>query len=328
MADDAAERVRREFVGKAPELRRTLVAELSGLLDKCSALAPDELTVLHHVLAYAGYSLDGGLYIPAFAALWGGEESYFPAVHLPAERARAAAVILRRRGVLRDLKWTPRAENASHTEGIFLEADVLRELAAKPTSASASAPTPSAPAVAAPEPATTLRRVILYIAASVDGFIAKRGGDIGFLSQVESPGEDYGYVELTRSVDTVIMGRKTYDKAKKFSVFPHESRRTIVLSRKKKGKAAGVEFRSGDFSKLIAKLRKEPGGDIFVDGGAETVHALLKKDLIDVLVVSTVPVLLGGGIPLFKPGRPELRLKLVFSRSYPTGLVQSRYERV
>ena len=316
MADEASERARREFVGKAPELRRTLVAELSGLLERCAALSADEVAVLRHVFAYAGYSLDGGLYVPAFAALWGGEPSYFPAVHLPEDRTRAAAVILRRRGVLRDLKWSPRAEGAAHTEGIFVEADVVRERARAP----------AAPPVA-PAPAAASRRVILYIAASLDGYIAKRGGDIGFLSRVESPEEDYGYVEFARSVDTVIMGRKTYDKAKKFPVFPHEGRRVIVLSRKKKGKAAGVEFRSGDLSKLIAKLRAEPGRDVFVDGGAETVHALLKKNLIDVLVVSIVPVLLGGGIPLFKPGRPELLLKLVSSRSFPTGLVQSRYER-
>lgn len=321
MADEPSERARREFVGKAPELRRALVAELSGVLDRCASLSADELAVLRHVLAYAGYSLDGGLYVPAFSALWGGEPSYFPAVHLDADRVRAAAVILRRRGVLRDLKWTPRAESASHTEGIILEAGVLRELAGKPV----EAPAPPPPA-AQPEPAAP-RRVVLYIAASVDGYIAKRGGDIGFLKQVESPGEDYGYVEFARGVDTVIMGRKTYDKAKKFAVFPHEGRRVIVLSRKKKGKDARAEFRSGDLSKLIAKLKNEPGRDVFVDGGAEAVHSLLKKDLIDVLIVSTIPVLLGGGVPLFKSGRPERRLKLVSSRAFPTGLVQSRYER-
>ncbi|MFI5344993.1 MAG: hypothetical protein ACHQ51_01340 [Elusimicrobiota bacterium] len=127
MADDAAERARREFVGRAPELRRALVAELSALISRAATLTSDEAVVLHHVLAYAGYSLDGGLYIPSYAVLWGGEYSYIPAVHLPAERVRAAALTLRRRGVLREIHRTPDG-TVGHTDGVFLEAGVLRAL--------------------------------------------------------------------------------------------------------------------------------------------------------------------------------------------------------
>jgi dihydrofolate reductase len=156
MAEDAFERVRRDFLGRAPELRKTLVAELGGLLDRCAVLSQDEADVLRHVFAYAGYSLDGGLYIPAFAVLWGGEESYFPAVGLPAPRVRAAAEALRRRGVLRDVKWTARTAAASHTEGVFVEAPVLRELAA---------------GKAAPAPAAAQRRLIVCAAASLDGYV-------------------------------------------------------------------------------------------------------------------------------------------------------------
>ena len=130
MADDASERARREFVGRAPELRKALVAELAALLDGNPALSPDESAVLHHVLAFAGYSLDGGLYIPAFAALWGEEASYFPAVHLPAARVRAASALLRRRGILSAVGVAPHA--TAHTEGVFLMAEVLRGLAAPP----------------------------------------------------------------------------------------------------------------------------------------------------------------------------------------------------
>jgi dihydrofolate reductase len=307
MADDV-ERARNEFVGRAPELRRALVAELSALISRAATLTSDEASILHHVLAYAGYSLDGGLYIPAFAVLWGGEDSYIPAVHLPAERVRAAASTLRRRGILRDIRWNP-GEASGHTDGVFVEADALRALAGRT------------------EPASK-RRVILYIAASVDGFIAKTDGDIAWLSQVDAPPEDYGYAEFVKTVDTVIMGRKTYDKVLGFGAeFPHKDRKVFVLSRKKKGADANVTFASGDPAKLIARLRKQEGKDIFCDGGAQVVHALLKKDLIDVLVVSLIPVLLGDGIPLFKKGRPERRLKLIESRSFPTGLVQLRYER-
>lgn len=298
MAEDAAARARSEFVARAPELRKALVAELGELLAAAAGLTPDEDAVLRHVLAYAGYSLDGTLYLPGLPVLWGGEESYIPAVRLPADRARAAAVTLRRRGVLRE----------THAGAV-----VSREALA---------------ALAAVRPAAARRRVILYIAASLDGYIAKRDGDIGFLSQVEAPPEDYGYAEFVKTVDAVVMGRKTYDKVLTFGPeFPHKDRKTYVLSRKRKGSDANVEFYAGDPAKLIARLRTQDGKDIFCDGGAQVVHALLKKDLIDVLVLSLVPVLLGDGLPLFRRGRPDKRLTLVESRAFPTGLVQLRYER-
>ncbi|MDE2510908.1 MAG: dihydrofolate reductase family protein [Elusimicrobia bacterium] len=256
MAEDAAERARRDFVGRAPELRRALVAELSGFIDRAGTLTPDEAAVLRHVLAYAGYSADGGLYVPAFAVLWGGEPSYIPPVHLPAERTRAAAVTLRRRGVLRDIRWTP-AEASGHTDGVFVESGALRALAEKA------------------EPAMK-RRVILCVAASLDGYVVDRD------PSVES--------ELARDCDR-------------------------------------VELPRGNPSKRLARLREQAGKDILCGGGGPAVHALLKKDLVDVLVVSLIPVLLGAGTPLFKKGRPERRLKLIESRSFPTGLVLLRYER-
>lgn len=293
MADDAASRARSEFVARAPGLRRELVAELGELLARASALTPDEAVVLRHVLAYAGYSLEGTLYLPALSVLWGGEDSYIPAVHLPVDRARAAAATLRRRGVLRE----------THS-GVVVERAALAALPA------------------------AVRRVILYIAASLDGYIAEPDGGVGWLSQVEAPPEDYGYAEFVKTVDAVVMGRKTYDRVLTFGPeFPHKGRKTYVLSRTKKGSDANAEFFSGDPAKLIARLRRQEGKDIFCDGGAQVVHALLKNDLIDVLVASLIPVLLGDGIPLFKRGRPERRLKLIESRAFPTGLVQLRYER-
>lgn len=85
-----------------PELRAALVAELSRLIERASALTPDETVVLLHLLAYAGFSGDGVLVVPELSALWGGADSYIPAAHLPPDRARAAVKILRRRGVLKD----------------------------------------------------------------------------------------------------------------------------------------------------------------------------------------------------------------------------------
>ena len=117
MADEA-ERRRREFVARAPELRAAAVAELRELTERASSLSADEIAVLRHIGARAGYALDG-FHIPEFAALWGrAGDSYFPAVLLPAARVSAAAHFLRRRGVLR-----------AEGDGVFLDIEPLRALA-------------------------------------------------------------------------------------------------------------------------------------------------------------------------------------------------------
>jgi len=85
-----------------PELRAALVAELTSLIERAPALTPDEIVVLHHLLAYAGFSGEGVLVIPELSALWGGADSYIPKAHLPSDQTRAAVKILRRRGVLKD----------------------------------------------------------------------------------------------------------------------------------------------------------------------------------------------------------------------------------
>lgn len=288
---------RRDFQRRAPELRAALVEDLSACLDRAATLSCDETGVLRHLLSFAGYSWAGSFFIPVLSSLWGEEASYVPAVALPASRARAAVVTLRRRGILRD----------AEAGGVILVSDALR-------------------ALAKPAPAA-VRRVVVYIAASLDGYIAKKDGDISFLSSVETPGEDYGYAEFIKGVDAVLMGRKTYDKLLSMSVpFPHSGRKCYVASRKRKGSDGRVEY-VRDPAKLIGKLRKAPGKDIFCDGGADLINALLKKDLVDVLVLSVIPVLLGDGIPLFKRGRPEKRLRLVDSRSFPSGVAQLRYSR-
>lgn len=85
-----------------PELRAALVVELTGLIERAAALTPDEIVVLLHLLAYAGFSGEGVLVVPELSALWGGADSYIPKAHLPPDQTRAAVKILRRRGVLKD----------------------------------------------------------------------------------------------------------------------------------------------------------------------------------------------------------------------------------
>ncbi len=170
------------------------------------------------------------------------------------------------------------------------------------------------------------RQVVLYIAMSLDGYIAAENDDISFLSVVESPPEDYGYNDFIKTVDTVIMGRKTYDKVLSFGIdFPHRGRQCYVLSRSKTGADENVEYYNGDVETLLQKIRQTDGANIFIDGGAELVFALQQRNLIDQFIISVIPIFVGGGISLFKAGRPSQNLKLKRSVTFPSGLVQLWY---
>lgn len=170
-------------------------------------------------------------------------------------------------------------------------------------------------------------KVILYIAMSLDGYIAKEDGDITWLSMVDTPGEDYGYSAFIKDVGTIIMGRKTYEKVLSIgSEYLHRDKTGYVLSSSRTGTEENMTFYSGDLSELIANTKLEGKGHIFIDGGAEVVHAMLAQRLIEECVISIIPVLLGEGIRLFRDGYPETKLKLLSSEAFASGLVQLRYE--
>jgi dihydrofolate reductase len=171
------------------------------------------------------------------------------------------------------------------------------------------------------------RKVILYIAISVDGYIAKPNDDLDFLSIVEQEGEDYGYVDFINTIDTVILGRKTYDWVlSKVQEFPHSDKETYVITRTPRQNIGNIKFYSGNLKELVLKLKQVDGQNIFVDGGAEIVNALLQENLIDEFYISIIPILVGTGIRLFKDGRSEQQLKLVESKHFDTGLVQLHYK--
>jgi len=173
------------------------------------------------------------------------------------------------------------------------------------------------------------RKVILYIATSLDGYIAKPNDDLGFLSIVEEPDQDYGYADFIKTVDTVIIGRKTYDKVLSMGVdFPHSDKDTYILTRTPRPQVGSLKFYTDDLKSLIHKLKSEPGKNIFCDGGSEVVNELLQDELIDEFIISVIPILLGNGTKLFKDGRPETRLKLLSVRSFDKGLTQLHYKRL
>jgi dihydrofolate reductase len=172
------------------------------------------------------------------------------------------------------------------------------------------------------------RPVILYIAMSLDGYIAKPNDDLQFLEIVHQEGEDYGYNEFVSGVDTVILGRKTYDWVTRQFEFPHKEKDAYIITRTDRPSQGRTVFYTGNLTNLIGALKKKSGKSIFCDGGAEVVTELLKHDLIDEFIISVIPILVGNGTRLFKDGRPEQKLKLVKSTSYESGLTQLHYKRL
>lgn len=173
------------------------------------------------------------------------------------------------------------------------------------------------------------RKVILYIAQSLDGFIARADDDISWLSLVERENEDYGYEAFIETVDTVFMGRRTYEKVLSFDMdFHHKDRKCYVLSRSKSGADMHATFYNGDLGALVCRLKAEPGKHIFVDGGAQVVKAFREESLIDEYVISIIPIMLGNGIRLFKDIALENKVELVDHKVYASGLVQLKYRRI
>lgn len=175
---------------------------------------------------------------------------------------------------------------------------------------------------------TTDRKVILYIAMSLDGYIAKLDDDLTFLSIVEQEGQDYGYANFIETVDAVIVGRKTYDKVISMGYdFPHSDKDAYVITRTERPAIGNIKFYKDSLKDLVTALKRKEGKNIFVDGGAETVNELLKDNLIDEFYISVIPVLLGDGVSLFKKGRQEQALELVHTSHFEKGLVQLHYVR-
>ena len=170
------------------------------------------------------------------------------------------------------------------------------------------------------------RKLVLYIAMSLDGFIAKKDDNIDFLSIVETPNEDFGYSDFLQNIDTVIWGRKTFDKVLSFgNGVPHKNKKVFVVSKTRKGKIENAEY-IDDVVNLVTTLKQMEGKDIYCDGGAEIVYELMNKQLFDRIIVSIIPHFLGDGIRLFKDKNIEQQLRFKRSISYPSGLVQLWYD--
>lgn len=175
-----------------------------------------------------------------------------------------------------------------------------------------------------------MRKISLFIATSLDGFIAKPNDDLSFLKLVEKEGEDYGYAKFTDTIDTLIIGRKTYDYVVKeigSSHYDNGQKDVYVITRTEKPSIGRTVFYTGNLADLVKRLKYKNGKHIYCDGGAEIINELLKYDLVDELVISIIPILLGNGTRLFKDGRPEQSLEFVSVKTFDTGLTQLHYKR-
>ena len=169
-------------------------------------------------------------------------------------------------------------------------------------------------------------RCSVFIATSLDGYIARPDGRLDFLSSVEEEGQDYGFADFFGTVDALVIGRNTYETALGFPEWPYAGKRCIVLTHREAPSQHGEQFFAGEPTALVEHLTLTGAQRLYVDGGAVIRH-FLAHELIDDMTISIVPTLLGQGIPLFGPEVPELRLQLQGSEAYASGLVQLRYAR-
>jgi dihydrofolate reductase len=169
--------------------------------------------------------------------------------------------------------------------------------------------------------------VSVFVGTSVDGFIARSNDDLDWLP--EGGGEPHGYNEFFASVDALVIGRKTFDKVLTFGSWQYGTKRVVVLSSHPVDltAAAGgiVEQMGGEPAGIVRRLAATGSHHLYVDGGI-TIQRFLRAGLVQRLVITRVPVLIGDGIPLFGSLPSDVRLRHIATRSFASGLVQSEYE--
>ena len=168
--------------------------------------------------------------------------------------------------------------------------------------------------------------VSVFIGTSVDGFIARPNGDLGFLPA--GGGEPHGYNEFMASVDALVIGRKTFETVLSFAAWPYGDKRVVVLSSRPLDLSAArggiVEQMAGPPADIVARLAASGAHHLYIDGGI-TIQRFLRDGLIQRLIITRVPVLIGDGIPLFGSLPRDVRLRHVATQHYQSGLVKSEY---
>lgn len=174
-------------------------------------------------------------------------------------------------------------------------------------------------------------RCSVFVATSIDGYIAREDGSIDWLEQANTSipaGEDCGYGEFFASVDALVMGRKTFELVRSFESWPYGDKRVVVMSSRKmeipRELSATVGSSSVPPSQVVMQLAAEGLHHLYIDGG-KTIQSFLRAGLINELTITLIPVLLGAGRPLFGPLNNDVHLEHLATRSYDFGFVQNRY---
>lgn len=170
-----------------------------------------------------------------------------------------------------------------------------------------------------------MRKVIGFICCSLDGYIAGENGDMSFLERIPQTSDDHGYSELLSRIDTVLVGRKTHDWVMtQVEKFPHKHIESYVV-----GRGAPLSYANrydGNPVELVSRLKEIPARkDIYCDGGSQLLNSLIEANLIDEIVISIAPFVLGGGTPLFTAQSKQAKFKLESVKQFESGLVQMRY---
>jgi dihydrofolate reductase len=171
-----------------------------------------------------------------------------------------------------------------------------------------------------------LTMLSVFVGTSLDGFIARPNGAFDFLPA--GGGEPHGYDEFIASVDAIVMGRKTFETVLALGPWPYGKKRVVVLSSRPVDLSAVsgsvVEQMAGTPAEIVSKLAASGAHNLYIDGGI-TIQEFLRAGLIQRIVITRVPVLIGEGIPLFGPLPGDIRLRHIATRQYPSGLVSSEY---
>ena len=164
----------------------------------------------------------------------------------------------------------------------------------------------------------------VFIATSIDGFIARENGALDWLP---TDGEPHGYEEFMATVDALVMGRKTFETVLTFGSWPFDKPVVVLTSKPSELAAppgARCEMMDGTPQEIVDRLAKHGMKHLYIDGG-DTIRRFLEAGLIQRMTITRIPVLLGTGIPLFGPFGRDIRLEHIATRAYPSGLVQSEY---
>lgn len=171
---------------------------------------------------------------------------------------------------------------------------------------------------------------IVYIATSLDGFIAKKNGDLDWLMETpNADNDDFGFSEFQKRIDAILMGRKTFEQVLKFGEWPYK-KPVFVLSRTLKSipeeLSGKVEIIHGNPTDVVDQLNSQNYHNLYIDGGV-TVQGFLEQELIDELIITRIPILLGDGIPLFSNLDKEQRFEHIATEIFNGTLVKSSYKK-